>query len=114
MGSQTIDTRKVHNHGDIILIPVAGWTTPATSVRADVHVLQSSGVTGNRHEVAGKGTSSWREGDREFLFCPEVSVLRHVGGDCEHGEQVLEAGAWEVKHEDEHDPFTGELRRVID
>jgi hypothetical protein len=107
---------KIHNHGDLILRPIDGKTPPADTTVATVGILQDSGVTGNRHEVYSKTASiaRWTEDGHEYLYCPVPFVLRHVGGDCEHGEQAVEAGAYEVLHEEEYNPWAKELRRVID
>ena len=108
--------RKVANHGDLIIYPVAKVSLPAKAVKAKLHILQDSGVTGNRHEVVCKAASIYRfeKNGKEYISCAKPFIIQHVGGDQEHGVQNLEAGTWEVRHEDEHDPWKNELRRVID
>lgn len=106
----------INNHGDLILKPVKTKKPPKSAQVAKLHVLQDSGVTGNRHEVVHKTASiyRWTSKDKEFIHCDEDYELRHVGGDCEHGVQPVEAGTREVLHEMEHDPWSNELRIVID
>lgn len=106
---------KINNHGDLILKPVLKIKIPKTAQKDKLHVLQDSGTTGNRHEVVSKDfIYRWTKGGREFLHCDTDYTLRHVGGDCEHGEQLVEKGTREVLHEMEHDPWKNELRVVID
>lgn len=106
----------VHNHGDIILYPVKKAKPPKTATFAKLHILQQSTPTGNRHEVVDKkyGLYVWSNKGKEFLHCDNSFILQHVGGDCEHGVQNVEAGTWEIRHEMEHDPWKEELRAVID
>lgn len=107
---------KLNNHGDLILKPIKKTTPPKSAKKAKVHILQDSGTTGNRHEVVTeKGfIYYWTKGEQEFIHCDIDYKIRHVGGDCEHGEQLVEAGTREIKHEIEYDPWTNELRVVID
>jgi hypothetical protein len=106
----------VSNHGDLVLLPIDKLIVPKTAKKAKLHVLQDSGATGNRHEViTDKGfIFRWTKDGREYLHCDNDYKIRHVGGDCEHGEQLVEAGTREIKHEIEYDPWKKELRRVID
>lgn len=107
---------KINNHGDLILKPVNKITIPKTAKKDKLHVLQDSGATGNRHEVVSKEAFIYRfeKSGKEYLYCDKDYKIRHVGGDCEHGEQLVEAGTREVLHELEHNPWTNELRVVID
>lgn len=105
----------ISNHGDLILLPIKAIKPPKTAKSAKVHILQKSDTTGNRHEVAGTiSIFYWIKDDREFLHCDQDYKIRHVGGDCEHGEQIVEAGTREIKHEMEYNPWENELRIVID
>lgn len=107
---------KVHLHGDVTLYPCKK-KAPASAKKSKVHVLQASGVTGNRHEVVHdrSGIHRWTDKEgKEYVSCPKPFRLQHVGGDSEHGVQDVEAGTYEVKREFEHDPWKGELRVVID
>ena len=107
----------LNNHGDLILYPVKTIKPPKTAVKKLLHVLQDSGATGNRHEVVSKKEPIYRwtaKDDKEYLSCNKDYEIRHVGGDCEHGVQVVQAGTREVKHEMEHDPWKNELRVVLD
>lgn len=105
----------IHLHGDLTLYPVKN-KPPAKTDKKKVHVLQESAVTRNRHEVASDKhlISRWSKDGKEYIRCGYDFVIRHVGGDAEHGEQKVEAGTYEVKHELEHDPWKNELRQVID
>lgn len=105
-----------NNHGDICLKPVAKIAIPKTATKAKLHVLQDSGTTGNRHQViTTKGfIYRWEKNGKEYLHCDTDYKIQHVGGDCEHGEQLVEKGTREVLHEMEHDPWKNELRVVID
>ena len=105
-----------NNHGDLILKPVSKIRIPKTDKSAKIHVLQDSGATGNRHEVVSKKSPiyRWTKDGIEYLSCKDDYIIRHVGGDCEHGEQKVEAGTRELLHEMEHNPWTNELRVVID
>lgn len=107
--------QNVHLHGDITLYPSKA-KSPAKADRKKVHVLQASGVTGNRHEVAHDTASvaRWSKDGKEYVSCTKPFVLRHVGGDSEHGEQQVATGTYEVRREMEHDPWNNELRAVID
>jgi len=107
---------KINNHGDLILYPVEGVNPPESASKALIHVLQDSGVTGNRHEVVSEKEpiSRWSDNGVEYIHCVEPYIIRHVGGDCEHGVQPVEAGTRKVLHEVEHDPWKNELRIVID
>ena len=107
---------KIHNnHGDLILKPVDAQTPPESAVKSNLHILQQSSVTQNRHEVVGKDIYYWKTEDgREFIQCDTDYKIQHVGGDEEHGVQPVQAGTREVLHELEHDPWKNELRAVID
>jgi hypothetical protein len=112
----TQSKQMVHCHGDLTLYP----STKKAATKADkkkLHVLQASGVTGNRHEVVHKSVSiaRWKDKEgKEFVSCAKPFVLQHVGGDEEHGKQEVAAGTYEIKHEFEHDPHKNELRVVLD
>lgn len=105
-----------NNHGDLILKPVFKIKIPKSAKKSKLHILQDSGTTGNRHEVITKKgfIYRWFKGEREFLHCDTDYKLQHLGGDCEHGEQIVEKGTREILHEMEHNPWTKELRVVID
>ena len=107
---------KINNHGDLCLIPFKEIKPPKTAKSSKIHILQDSGATGNRHEIVSKKEPiyRWTKDGIEYISCKKYYVIRHVGGDCEHGEQVVEAGTRKVLHEMEHDPWTNELRVVID
>lgn len=106
---------KINNHGDLILKPVEGIKLPKSAKKAKVHILQSSDTTGNRHEVVSKTSIYyWKKDGREFLYSDKDYEIRHIGGDAEHGTQLVEAGTREVLHELEHDPWKNELKIVID
>ncbi len=107
---------KINNHGDLILYPIKTIKPPKTATKALLHVLQDSGATGNRHEIVSKKEPifRWAKDGREYISCAKDYIIRHVGGDCEHGEQTVQAGTREVRHEMEHNPWTNELRVVID
>lgn len=106
----------INNHGDLILYPVKTIKPPKSATKSLKHILQDSGATGNRHEVVSKKEPiyRWAKEGVEYISCEEDYEIRHVGGDCEHGVQVVQAGTREVKHELEHDPWTKELKVVID
>jgi hypothetical protein len=106
----------VSNHGDLILYPVKTLKPPNTAKKSKIHVLQDSGATGNRHEIiTTKGfIYRWEKKGVEYIHCDNDYQIRHVGGDCEHGVQEVEAGTREVRHEMEHNPFLNELRIVKD
>lgn len=107
---------KVSNHGDLILIPVKTLKPPKTARKGLLHILQDSGATGNRHEVASEKEPIfyWDKYGKTFISCAKDYIIRHVGGDCEHGVQSVEAGTRELKHEMEYNPWVNELRIVID
>jgi len=107
---------KYNNHGDLILKPVKTLKPLKTAIKSKLHILQDSGATGNRHEVVSEKSPiyRWTVKDKEFLHCNQDYKIRHVGGDCEHGEQLVEKGTREILHELEHNPWTNELRIVID
>ena len=107
---------KINNHGDLILYPIKKINPPKTAKKSKVHILQESNATGNRHEVSTKKCFiyRWTKNNIEYLHCENDYEISHVGGDCEHGVQKVEAGTREIRHEMEHDPFLKELRRVID
>ena len=107
---------KINNHGDLVLYPDENIKTPKTATSVKLHILQDSGVTGNRHEVVSKKEPiyRWTKDGQEYISCAKDYIIRHIGGDCEHGEQVVEAGTRKVLHEMEHDVWSNELRIVID
>lgn len=107
---------KTNNHGDLILLPVKTLKPPKTAKIGLLHVLQDSGVTGNRHEVVSEKEPIyyWEKDGKTFISCAKDYIIRHVGGDCEHGVQPVEAGTRELKHEMEYNPWVNELRIVID
>lgn len=110
--------QQIHLHGDLTLYP-SNEKYDRKADKKKLHVLQSSGTTGNRHEVVcnlrGGQVSRWKNSDgKEFVYCPKPFVLQHVGGDEEHGRQDVAAGTYEIMHEYEHDPHKNELRVVID
>lgn len=102
-------------HGDIGLHPTKG-VRPKKAEGKLVHVLQASTTTMNRHEVASKKAliKRWTTDGKEYISCPQDFIIRHVGGDEEHGTQQVKAGTYEVRHEMEHDPWKNELRQVLD
>lgn len=108
--------KLVNNHGDLILYPVKTSKPPKTANKSLIHVLQDSGATGNRHEIVSEKEPiyRWIKDGSEYISCSKDYAIRHVGGDCEHGEQTVQAGTRQVKHEMEHDPWKNELRIVID
>jgi hypothetical protein len=108
-------TQILNNHGDLVLKPIE-MKIPKTAKKSKIHILQSSGTTGNRHEVISKKSPifRWEKDSREFISCKEDYVIQHVGGDEEHGKQNVEKGTREILHEMEHDAWKNELRRVID
>jgi hypothetical protein len=108
---------KTNNHGDLILYPIDNIKIPKTAKGSKKHILQDSGVTGNRHEIVSKKSLIYRWTDKdgiEYISCKEDYKIQHVGGDCEHGEQVVEAGTRKVLHEMEWNPWENELKVVID
>jgi hypothetical protein len=107
---------KINNHGDLILYPVESAKVPKSAKSSKLHILQDSNATGNRHEVISKKSPifRWTKDGIEYIFCKEDYIIRHIGGDCEHGEQKVEKGVRKVLHELEHDPWKNELRVVID
>lgn len=107
---------KINNHGDLVLYPTQDVVIPEGAASALLHILQDSGATGNRHEVVSEKEPiyRWTTDGIEYISCSEPYIIRHVGGDCEHGVQPVEAGVRKVLHEMEHDPWRNELRVVID
>ncbi|MFA6018531.1 MAG: hypothetical protein WC776_05130 [Patescibacteria group bacterium] len=108
--------QKVNNHGDLILYPVKFAKPLKIASKSLLHILQDSGATGNRHEVVSKKEPiyRWTKDGKEFISCSKDYSIHHVGGDCEHGIQIVQAGTREVRHEMEHDPWKDELRVVKD
>jgi hypothetical protein len=108
--------KKLNNHGDLILYPIKEAKPPATAKKSKLHILQDSGATFNRHEIVTKKgfIYRWEKKGVEYIHCDNDYEIRHVGGDCEHGVQKVEAGTREVRREMEHDPWKNELRIVID
>ena len=108
--------KVINNHGDLILYPVEGIEPPDNAKHGLLHILQDSGPTGNRHEVVSETEPIlyWEADGKMFISCSKDYIIRHVGGDCEHGVQPVQAGAREVRHEMEHSPWLNELRVVID
>lgn len=107
--------KVINNHGDLILKPIETQEPPQDALKGKVHVLQSSEVTGNRHEVVSDyDIYYWKNEGREFLHSDHDYKIQHIGGDEEHGVQDVQAGTREVLHELEHDPWENELRVVID
>lgn len=108
--------KLVNNHGDLILYPVKTVKPSKTAVQAKLHVLQDSEATGNRHEIVSEKEPiyRWTKDGLEYISCAKDYIIRHVGGDCEHGVQTVQAGTREVRHEMEHDPWKNEFRAVID
>lgn len=106
----------INCHGDLTLYPVAKIKPPKSAEKAKLHILQDSGATGNRHEVVSKKESiyRWTKDGIEYIHCDKPYIIRHVGGDEEHGVQAVEAGTRKVLHEQEYDPFKNELKIVID
>jgi len=107
---------KINNHGDLVLYPIVKIKVPKTAKKALLHILQDSGATGNRHEIVSKKSPiyRWTKDGIEYIYCEKDYIIRHVGGDCEHGTQPVEAGTRKVIHEMEHDPWLNELKIVID
>jgi hypothetical protein len=100
---------SINNHGDLILYPIKNIKPPKTAEKAQVHILQDSGTTGNRHEVVSHKADIYRltgKNGVEYIHCDHNYQIRHVGGDEEHGKQEVEAGTREIKHEMEHNPWT--------
>lgn len=109
--------QNVHLHGDLTLYPVTKKIAGMSKAKkAKIHVLQQSGVTGNRHEIVSDKHQlfRWENGGKEYVHGNRDFVLQHVGGDSEHGVQQISAGTYEVKREFEHDPWKDELRVVLD
>jgi len=106
----------INNHGDLVLKPIKKIKPPKTSESSKVHILQQSGTTGNRHEIVSKSKPifRWIKDGVEHIHCDEDYIIQHIGGDCEHGKQNVEAGTRQVLHEMEHDAWKNELRVFID
>ncbi len=100
----------------VLLKPINKIKPPKSAAKSKLHILQDSGATRNRHEVvsAKETIYRWEKNGKEYLHCDKDYKIRHVGGDCEHGEQLVGAGTREVLHEMEHDPWSNELRIVKD
>ena len=107
---------KTNNHGDLVLYPIKNIKPPKSAKSAKLHILQDSNATGNRHEIVSKlkPIYHWIKNGIEYIHCDKDYIIRHIGGDAEHGEQPVEAGTRKVLHEMEHNPWTNELRVVID
>jgi hypothetical protein len=110
--------KKVHLHGDLTLYPVEKITGMAKAEKKSLHVLQSSGTTGNRHEIVSANGKDklfrWNADGKEYVHGNKAFVLQHVGGDEEHGKQDIESGTYEVVREKEYDVFKEELKIVVD
>lgn len=110
--------KLINNHGDLILYPVKSIKPPKDAINGTIHILQDSGATGNRHEIVSESVKNpiyrWTKDGKEYISCSKDYIIRHVGGDCEHGVQKVQSGIREVRHEMEHDPWKNELRIVID
>lgn len=107
--------QKIHLHGDLTLYPRTKVAGMGKAEKKKLHVLQSSGVTGNRHEILSKSVLfRWTHDGKEYVHGNKPFILQHVGGDEEHGKQEVEAGTYEIMREFEHDPHKNELRVVID
>lgn len=106
----------LNNHGDLILYPIKTVEPPKAAASALLHVLQDSGATGNRHEIVSEKEKiyRWTKDGVEYISCAKDYIIRHVGGDCEHGVQTVQAGTREVRHEMEYNPWLHELKIVID
>ena len=117
----------INNHGDLILYPIKTIKPPKTAEKSKKFILQASEVTGNRHEVVSdkfiyrwtkdgsdKFIYRWTKDGIEYLHSDSDYKIQHIGGDCEHGIQDVEAGTVEVRHEIEYDPWKNELKKVID
>jgi hypothetical protein len=106
---------QVVNHGDLILYPIRKLKPPKDAIKAKLHVLQASEVTGNRHEVVSDTPIfRWTKDGKEYIHCDKDYKIQHVGGDCEHGVLPITAGTREIRHEEEYSPWENELRRVLD
>ncbi|MCK9597783.1 MAG: hypothetical protein M0R06_02005 [Sphaerochaeta sp.] len=100
-------------HGDIILRP-SDEVAPDYAVKASVHVLQLSPVSGNRHEVRGMKIDKWEKDGKMFISSRADFVIDHIGPSSEHGTVKVAEGTYEVYHQVEFDAIKQELRVVID
>jgi hypothetical protein len=107
--------RNINIHGDVTLFP-SDEKPPESASRAKMHIIESSEVSGNRHEVQSETEDIllWEIDGIRYLSCTKDYVIRHIGGDGEHGEQPVSSGSVRIGNELELDPWKNELRRVID
>lgn len=103
-------------HGDLTLYPVDEIKPSKDAKKAKLHILQDSGTTRNRHEVVSDKAFiyRWTQDGIEYISCDKPYIIRHIGGDEEHGIQNVQAGTRKVLHEEEYDPFKHELKIVVD
>lgn len=108
--------KKINNHGDLIIYPIKKIKPPKDAISSNLHILQRSETTGNRHEVFSKSKPIylWNKDGIDYIHCDEDYIIRHIGGDCEHGEQPVSSGTAKILREVEYDPWKNELKIVID
>lgn len=108
--------QKVIRQGDVLLIPVE-FKAPKKVERHEELTVAWGEVTGHHHTCypADKNTKSFIDtwiddnGTRFIKFDADY-VMRHQ----EHGDVYISPGTYQIGSEDEYDPFTKKMRRVID
>ena len=110
--------RTNHRHGDVDIIISDRRTMPKhykQIYKGNRCVVAEGEATGHSHVVTplvdGQEVEMWEFGGMRFLTIPEGGAkIVHQ----EHGEQVIQKGNYQVRIEEDYDPFAQENREVLD
>lgn len=103
----------MYRHGDLLLREVKKTPGLVSVQKTKSYVLAYGEVTGHKHllQTKTKSFGVWEDKDGMFyLDMPEAGSLTHE----EHKKLVIAPGFYQIVHEREYDPFTEEMRQVVD
>jgi hypothetical protein len=108
--------RQLIRQGDVLLIPVDEKPARMPVKHAKL-TLQLGEATGHHHTlypIQGEGMApvaeSFEQNGRRFVRLDAVWLLKHQ----EHKEFKVPAGTYEIRIEQEEDPFEEEMKKVVD
>lgn len=104
-----MNTEQYFRHGDLLLKPIA--EIPEDAAKVNTNVLAEGEATGHHHTLSGQ-CQVYAKGDTKFfsVSTKEGAKLSHQ----EHKQISIPEGNYAVLNEREFEPFTEELKKVMD
>jgi hypothetical protein len=98
--------------GDVIFIPVK--IKPENDTRHEQLTVALGEATGHHHTLygihPGATIHEWNKDSKRFIKLDKEFSLKHQ----EHHEIIVPPGTYEIGMEQEYDPFTNVLKKVVD